>query len=298
MRTLTDSTTRVELPDYLTYRGDDNYVRVYDSGGVITATITIDGSLTLTYESETYDITFDIRDALRTLAAGSHTVAFSVYHNGTLRSFATQNIYLVDGWTRARVTHGRDEYVTVPDGITHVDVLWAASGYGSYNNTSSPVTEGVATVVPNNDGTVVFTPSSGGGPFGEIYDQKTIGYTLNIDYRCTARKGIIVAYRNADGCIRYAVGKWLGDTSTVEVTEYHRRDGVMNRTPRRHVNEYSDVAEIGIENVKPQQYLDEILMSDEVWLPKENDMHVIPADLTFKRTGEQTDAVLKIKIQR
>lgn len=307
MRQQAIGATTLYYPDYLTYSGDNNYVMLKVPSGAATLDVEIGGKRQ-TYESESDTVVMDVSLMLR--ANGVYgVVQVDVYVAMSSPAYSntyTFTVYYTRGWTLADRYHGSGRRVMLPSGVTSVDILVVGA---------CTIRGGVSDVTVN-EAQIVSYPVSGSGTVWVEYGiRRSEGYVNDPGdatrayyevemYDCQPKGGCVLRWYDADGCVRYVVGKVLSRGQRAESVAYSAigyGDALSTLRDKcgRVVTSIGRTIEVGVAQADEALHLEEMLFSPEVslrasdeWVPIVPDYESVTTSMT-----DATDVVLKMKIQ-
>ena len=122
-------------------------------------------------------------------------------------------------------------------------------------------------------------------------------YDVIVREECVPANGIFLTYTNTDGVLRYAVGRIRTSTMGAERATYTTNDDEVRNRPAHVIFGASEEITVDFINVPHGQYLEDILLSDEVIAYNGTVVApVIPVDSSIIRKVGASDYTITFKL--
>lgn len=292
MRTQTYSGVKVTYPDYLIYRGDDNYVRAQkllhlENNSEVMLRITIGGE-TLECDTPTGDVYINIYSLLRKVnASGVVTATFYIATTDPVYSTSfTDTFYVANGWTMADRAHGSGHPVYVSEGWK-VDVLCLDACSVIYGEDFDVIASAQIVQVDTAGWTaerIIEVRYSGGS---ELFEVRFI--------KCLPADGALFRWIDSDGCERYMAGRIISRSYTSQSDEYPK---ALTSEPARNIHGRLASIEVGFEQIGKAVRFEEIVFSPEIHVTEADgtEYNVVPAfDSVRMPSKGENDMILTFK---
>lgn len=308
MRTETVSGIKITYPDYMVWDEDNNIVMVQVTQGTASITATI-GTRTVGYAGTGASVIVDISQLLkRNGTYGAKTLDVTAA-DGTVTVTRSYNIFVCRGRTLADRYHYSPRSIILPSLMPTVDICVAdACTVSGGASTVSYASAGVYQYALSGSGviTVTYANKIWQGDQNDPVFSKTTDYQVEV-LSCYPDRGAIIGWYDCDGCRRYAMGKVIGRGTKAETADFTATDftsalGTVRDTAGRLVTKTQRTLDVGLSQVAESLHLEEIILSDEVWLVKPSDGRAIPLVPEFDAldvlANMNNDMVLKFRIQQ
>lgn len=315
-RTYTQNSITVDYPAEIMFEKDNNFVQISTTQDDIDASITIkdsDGNTldTLFYASQVKSMSFRLTTCLKAINRFNEELTFVVAatDSSLIRFRYEFTGILYHGKTLPYRSHGstltyrysmREEVQSNPIQIyaqEDAHIVWAD---GTEWDIVKGINEIEKTEIESHGKS--FTAHTDGVKvlIGNTWNQTvTYDYQVNFieDSICTDSPTILILWMDTDGCLRETVAKVNSQTDKTSSEAYYNWNDTITKVPRRYVESISSEITIGIVNIKPTEYMHDIIQSEEVYMVGYNgervDVFVSTKDIT---ATEETDEIeIKLK---
>lgn len=287
MRTATYSNVIVEYPDAVVFAHDNNRIIVHTSDdATVGAKITIGGQI-VRYNGVSKSAMFDVSKLIRISANDTMNVSIQVLKNGTAVGVVNTTFKRCQGRTLADRLHGSATTIIATDDTTSVQIFSPSAGTASVEQTTIQLTSGINTINIGRTNAILVTYASP-VKLGDLFGASESNFvSINIERRCIPDRGVIVRYRDTDGCDRMVVGMITEQTNTAEDYSYKSRSGLFDPPKRLVLSEGSQLT-IFVENVPPKSHIEDIIYSENVTIEGLGGISVegVPSLKTLQRVND------------
>lgn len=272
MRTETHGGVTIEYPDYLMYIGDDNLVTAYKSGVTVQLGVAVGATWNnngVYYESDLGAVTINISQLLRAQATTGGVVDLTFYigdKDATYSTTFSASFFLLDGRTCVDRYHGTGHIVFAPsDGDIELPILSDNGKVTAGEYVADNLNAGIYRLSAGNvqgDISEVVVSCADARQFGYIndpYASSETSYEVRI-INCMPNDGVLLTWRDCDGCKRYIVGKIVSRSSNVEQNIFK----TSAQNPQRRVARMQRNITIGIPQASRDMWLEDIAYSESV----------------------------------
>lgn len=285
----------VEYPDFISFKHDDNYIKVISSntngssGAKIVVTNPSGENRTLEYNSELNEVTFDIYDTILNLYDSSYNfwnVSVIPVFDGVAYNMFTFSMKVYDGKTFHFRTHGSAKtfyWSYQGDLLTfnifswgsgtmkfHGNTYGLATGYNTFN--LSGYYNVIKDIEPIKIQTTnaLYTSNEGGCIWGDSTISNNCDYTAYLIRQdaCEENNTVHIVYRDCDGCYRTITGGLLKSNITIKADDYVRNWDIVKNAPHKFRTTNSNVITVVCTDVRRDANLEDIMYSDEVMIMK------------------------------
>lgn len=310
MRTIADiSRLKIEAPDYAAHKLDNNAFIVYRKTSAASTkfvlAITVGGVVkTFTATTGNSVIRWDVSDYLRSVSNGT-TVEAAIFEGSSESpiQFWECSMVVYDGVTIQTRNRGDEDTIVVLDDDYMVDIYMRGPATIMNGNPPDIPNEqysgsgGVLSVSTKYAYPTLLINYEDSHPWGQIWkSNKSDRKVYHLVKPCTGNDMVGIKYVNADGCTRYAFGKFMSNEYSTNRVSYTKSEGVVKDAERSIVSAIGETLEIGFENVPSGQYIEDILLCDSVAIIN-TDVIATPASSRVVRDGVTRDIVITFNIR-
>lgn len=292
MRTsLTPSGYSVVYPDEIVFTGDVNLITVSHPTSNVGVQIQL-GSKIVSYTSEQKMIEFDVSQIIVNEGEGTKQLTIYITSAPSEPQIIT-SVTVVHGRSIPQRTHGATSRIIYDGSSSTIDVFCVKSCIISCDGVDRSGTAGINVLPASSEIKISYTEQVAiGDIFGSVISDT---HRILVEEPCMPSNGVIIYYRDADGCRRCFVGKVMSEVFSPSAVDY--RGGSMYRhAPKRHVNSIGSSFSVGIKSVDPQTYLEDVMMSDDVYMVNAagETISLSPKSISAQRDGKVHDVIIEL----
>lgn len=324
----TGGTLTVICPNETIYSGDVNYISFKAStNDVVSATLTIeqgDKVITISQRAISNFLLIDASQIFKNLEhyelSYQNSIDFTfVCKIGNNQVTDTYTFYLIYGRTLVGKLHGSTRTIRfyyVDEGYSDYRIFFFNKGGNTYSILEQGVTLTdvifdcaryitlTSTLIEMDEVHIFDNGFADNGEYFDAFVKDGYGHFIKLKKCCIPKNAVFLKWRDTDGCTRVTGFKLLSVESGAE-GEVYNIDSVERHAVSRNVLCVERFFNLGIDDVEYDEYLQEIIYSDEVTMTYDifdeyayNDYpyKVAIDSIDYEQNGETGDLRLRIKL--
>ena len=250
-------------------------------------------------------IRMDVTDVVAKLNVGEANIIIDYIIAEGAKTTYIDDVYIANGKTLPHRTHASATHIQLPKSLSvpypiQVFVLGSATITNPEYH-ASPNEIGVDTIGSlGKDSYTIKIASTKDyliGTSGNVL--KTQYHNIQVREECVPANGLVLQYNDIDGCTRFAIGKIIDESTSIESLEYTYNDSEINSMVQRKVVGGNQSLKVAFVGVPLGQYIEDMLMSDELDVMDANFQIAFPCAIVSSQKvvhGATMDFVVTIKV--